>query len=139
MKRGGEWPHRWDTASPKSLIARALSPIPACPQWLGPQGAVDHGRHAAIAATPGTSCAYTAWLNTGSIAAVRPRLLGVYSPHGVGVREAQHELPIVFVRRLTHHQVLRCRIDIPQTPLEHTRGVQGRPAAVAKRLRRDLY
>ena len=44
--------------------------------------------------------------------------------HGISVWEAEQELPIVFVRRLTHHQVLRCRVDVSQTPLEHTRRIQ---------------
>jgi hypothetical protein len=49
------------------------------------------------------------------------------SPHWVGVREAEQELPIVFVRRITHHQVLRHRVEIPQSSLEHARRVQGCP------------
>ncbi len=33
-------------------------------------------------------------------------------PHGVRVRESEEELPIVFVGGITHHQMLRARIDI---------------------------
>ena len=61
------------------------------------------------------------------------------SSHGIGLRQTKEALPIVFVRRITHHQVLCRCIDVSQTPLEHMRHIQGCPAAVAKRLRRYVY
>ena len=42
----------------------------------------------------------------------------VMSGHRVGIGQSQHKLPMVFVCRTADQQVLGCRFNIPQTPLQ---------------------